>query len=1077
MALGMNLAGISTFNGALPFANLCTLGVPWVKSGTATYTEDQGELNVTSVTGTATFTMGIATTGWSQHLPAGEYTILTPPGYEICAGSGQGAADYLAYSTGSATRPFTLATEGQSLFITIKVTTPGLYKDIAVILPGHLASYQGGDIFSQDLINYYGTMKSPVLRFMDWTATNRNIDTNWADRTVPGKVTLNKGAGQVPWEHVIALANRLNKDPWINVPTRATQAYVDSLAALFAANLNPGLKPWVETGNELSFNSFSVFAANYAWFDYLYHTRITATVDASTGVVTKNPHGLASGALLVGWATMTSRVANTNESQFGNSYFIARGIPVYVQVLDASTFKVFEDAGFTKPILWPTGTVDWIYSNTAEAGKTPPDQARLVHYANYAAMCVRNWAAFDAAMGAGRVKALLGSQAPGTTITSNLLGQPGVASRVNAVHVAPYFQNVMWWGGQVDISSGKFRPRVWSNSGSGNYPWNLDVHFSVYAAGSTPTKAQRKAGTGTGLLSKTSIIYKYGARQDAPVTISVASPAVVTWDTVAPAAGKTVVLSTTGALPTGLATATTYYVVNPSGNTFQLAATLGGTPINTTGAGSGTHTAVVTYGTTSYVDGQDHAPIDGTPYDFYMDAVDHNGFTWTIKQALTSGGAASTVEFLDTYANQQERCLISMGYNESFKFIEDQIATIAASAVPNTELLCYESGMHVDETAPTAVNDWMWNFVEDPLYGEVLTQYNNGLAARNVKTTMYFGDVGSRSLSWSAADWYGDTTDARFLALSAFQGSVPKRTRLQYADVTGANVRTDPGNFPTPTTVAALQAGLTYKILKGDDEGNYQVSGDVLQMVNDVGVDWGAPTPRSVLVRATDGNLSEIYPVNFATGDAWYESDAKFALDMTTQASAASLAAIYGGALTPASTQGTLSGGMLSLAGASAYSNNNALLSTISLAIPTLIAAVIKKDAFASGTSLIQFGSGPFVSFFVVGGVLKVRFWSSAPSFDLNWTVGDWTDNTKAVFWVLIDQANNLLHFGKNTTLTNPGGTAHTSWPSGALGRFIQMFATGELKGSLQVINRAGMTPADVTGTIVPKMKTLHSIP
>lgn len=43
-----------------------------------------------------------------------------------------------------------------------------------------------------------------------------------------------------------------------------------------------------------------------------------------------------------------------------------------------------------------------------------------------------------------------------------------------------------------------------------------------------------------------------------------------------------------GALPAGLATNTDYYVVNQSSATFQLAATLGGTPIDITDAGTGT---------------------------------------------------------------------------------------------------------------------------------------------------------------------------------------------------------------------------------------------------------------------------------------------------------------------------------------------------------------------------------------------------------------------------------------------------------------------------------------------------------
>ena len=75
------------------------------------------------------------------------------------------------------------------------------------------------------------------------------------------------------------------------------------------------------------------------------------------------------------------------------------------------------------------------------------------------------------------------------------------------------------------------------------------------------------------------------------VTISFASPAVFT---VAsgdlPANTTQIELFTTGTLPTGLSTNTVYYVVNASGTTYNVSLTSGGAAINTTAAGSGTHT-------------------------------------------------------------------------------------------------------------------------------------------------------------------------------------------------------------------------------------------------------------------------------------------------------------------------------------------------------------------------------------------------------------------------------------------------------------------------------------------------------
>lgn len=75
------------------------------------------------------------------------------------------------------------------------------------------------------------------------------------------------------------------------------------------------------------------------------------------------------------------------------------------------------------------------------------------------------------------------------------------------------------------------------------------------------------------------------------VTMTIASPAVVSWSAHGLANGTPVVLTTTGALPTGLTAGQIYYVVNRAAGTFQLSAVPGGAPIATSGSQSGTHTA------------------------------------------------------------------------------------------------------------------------------------------------------------------------------------------------------------------------------------------------------------------------------------------------------------------------------------------------------------------------------------------------------------------------------------------------------------------------------------------------------
>jgi microcystin-dependent protein len=80
----------------------------------------------------------------------------------------------------------------------------------------------------------------------------------------------------------------------------------------------------------------------------------------------------------------------------------------------------------------------------------------------------------------------------------------------------------------------------------------------------------------------------------ATVTMTIASPCVVSWASHGLVAGIPVKFSTTGALPTGLVAGTTYYVsaTGLAAGTFRVSATPGGATINTSGSQSGTHTGI-----------------------------------------------------------------------------------------------------------------------------------------------------------------------------------------------------------------------------------------------------------------------------------------------------------------------------------------------------------------------------------------------------------------------------------------------------------------------------------------------------
>ncbi len=102
------------------------------------------------------------------------------------------------------------------------------------------------------------------------------------------------------------------------------------------------------------------------------------------------------------------------------------------------------------------------------------------------------------------------------------------------------------------------------------------------------------------LIAASQSAYNYPFRivfDDAPpvltsvVTITIATPGVVSWNAHGLSNGDPVKFSTTGALPTGLTAGTTYYVTGATANSFSVAATPGGAAIATSGTQSGVQTA------------------------------------------------------------------------------------------------------------------------------------------------------------------------------------------------------------------------------------------------------------------------------------------------------------------------------------------------------------------------------------------------------------------------------------------------------------------------------------------------------
>jgi hypothetical protein len=111
----------------------------------------------------------------------------------------------------------------------------------------------------------------------------------------------------------------------------------------------------------------------------------------------------------------------------------------------------------------------------------------------------------------------------------------------------------------------------------------------VWQFGSSTAPTLTTAGA-----SRDALYYSVDTYAQSVITVTIATPGVVSWTAHGLLTGQRIQLTTTGALPTGLTAATSYYVVVVDANSFNLATTLvnaaAGTKIATSGTQSGVHT-------------------------------------------------------------------------------------------------------------------------------------------------------------------------------------------------------------------------------------------------------------------------------------------------------------------------------------------------------------------------------------------------------------------------------------------------------------------------------------------------------
>lgn len=263
IALGTNLNGVSDWSTQLPFLDGFKSARPWMTQCSSKAPCDKWETQEANL-------LDLDEHGWVKSLPAPEdapeYTQVGtllyreidryPGGKYVVLYEGEGTIEYNydAQKDEAASKPgrdlINVTPSGAGIYLTITATDPnrtGNYIRNIHVVPLEYENSYTTEIFNPlflERINKFG-----AVRFMDWMATNNSEQSTWENRPKVEDATYTKKG--VPLEIMIELANRLQANPWFNMPHKATDEYMTNFAQMVKERLDPNLKVYVELSNEI----------------------------------------------------------------------------------------------------------------------------------------------------------------------------------------------------------------------------------------------------------------------------------------------------------------------------------------------------------------------------------------------------------------------------------------------------------------------------------------------------------------------------------------------------------------------------------------------------------------------------------------------------------------------------------------------------------------------------------------------------------------------------------------------------------------------------------------------------------
>jgi hypothetical protein len=332
MALGVNIGAVNyystgiIFNDAMKCArdgwDVVTAGAnPTIVSGVPEPPLDANGypigLGTLTSLGDALNTFAFSSNG--SNYPAGVYSLIFDGKGTVGIAQGGGSYTSVTQAGGLGTpNSINVTPSGFGINISIVASDPIDYvRNIRLIMPGYLATYQ-----QQPFYTPYLQQLAPfsTLRFMDTMRTNNQPITDWSQRTTPAYLTQAKSTGMAV-EYMVAMANATSENMWVNMPYQADDAYVSGFAQYVHDNLNPGLKVYVEYGNE-DWNTAPAFAQGYAYID-AYATTNNLNHDQATADLAAHDWAL--------WATIFGNQTGSTflrvaANQFGDPWHLDQEI-------------------------------------------------------------------------------------------------------------------------------------------------------------------------------------------------------------------------------------------------------------------------------------------------------------------------------------------------------------------------------------------------------------------------------------------------------------------------------------------------------------------------------------------------------------------------------------------------------------------------------------------------------------------------------------------------------------------------------------------------------------------------------